>query len=203
VLHFLISTKPVVSPPQIVKSVKGRLQHLIRGACPAAFRRNFSLASVGEVRGEVVENYVANQLGHHVMADPRVQERLCNYQLEFPEVELSEPVFSSHGRYVFNLHLVFAHDGRWHEVRQERLTKTRDMILRVAQKKKNRLSRAAILSDHVHLCLGCTIDESPESVALAYMNNIAYTHGMQPLFYHSYYLGTFGSYDMDAIRRLL
>ena len=40
-------------------------------------------------------------------------------------------------------------------------------------------------------------------VALAYMNNLAYAHGMQPLFYHSYYAGTFGTYDLDAIRRLL
>lgn len=203
VLHFLLSTKPAVPPPQIVKSVKGRLQHLIRAQFPTAFRRNFSLASVGDVRGDVVENYVANQLGHHRMAEVRVQERLCGYQLEFPDADLSAPVFSSHGRYVLNLHLVVVHDCRWHEVREDRLTKTRDMVLGVAQKKKHRLSRAAILSDHVHLCLGCTHEESPESVALGYMNNLAYAHGMTPSLCHSYYVGTFGTYDLDAIRRLL
>jgi hypothetical protein len=26
---------------------------------------------------------------------------------------------------------------------------------------------------------------------------------MEPLFYHSYYVGTFGTYDLGAIRRLL
>ncbi len=36
-----------------------------------------------------------------------------------------------------------------------------------------------------------------------YMNNIAYAHGMKPLLYHSYYVGTFGTYDLDAIRRSL
>lgn len=55
VLLFLVSTKPHVSPPQIVKSVKGRLQHLLQKTHPNAFRRNFSLASVGEVRRDVVE----------------------------------------------------------------------------------------------------------------------------------------------------
>ena len=203
VLHFLLSTKPTISPPQIVKSVKGRLQHLIRSSCPGAFRRNFSLSSVGEVRQEVVENYVASQLGHHRMADDRVQERLAAFQLAFPEVALSEPMFSSHGRYLFNLHLVLVHDGRWCEVREDQLTKTRDMILGVARKKQHRLSCAAILSDHLHLTIGCAIGESPETVALSYLNNLAYAQGMQPLFCHSYYVGTFGTYDMEAIRHSL
>ena len=203
VLHFLLSTKPTISPPQIVKSVKGRLQHRIRSSCPGAFQRNFSLSSVGEVRQDVIENYVASQLGHHRMADDRVQERLAAFQLEFPEIDLSEPVFSSHGRYLFNLHVALVHDGRWCEVREDRLTKTRDMILGVATKRQHRLSRVAILSDHVHLTIGCAIEESPETVALSYMNNLAYAHGMQPLFCRSYYAGTFGTYDMDAVRRSL
>src|SRR5271157_4595529 len=80
VLHFLLSTKPAIAPPQIVKSVKGRLQHLIRNAHPSAFRRNFSLASIGDVRGDVIESYVANQLGHHRMADDRVQDDLRRFQ---------------------------------------------------------------------------------------------------------------------------
>jgi REP element-mobilizing transposase RayT len=203
ILHFLLSTKPTISSPQIVKSVKGRLQHLIRSSYPGAFRRNFSLSSVGEVRQEEIENYVASQLGHHRMADERVQERLAAFQLEFPEVDLAEPFFSSHARYVYNLHLVLVHNGRWCEVREDRLMRTREMILGIAKKKKHRLSRAAILSDHVHLTMGCAIEETPEAVALTYMNNLAYAHGMEPLFYHSYYVGTFGTYDLGAIRRLL
>ena len=203
VAHFLLSTRPEVPPPGIVKSVKGRLQHAIRSSCPEAFRRNFSLGSVGDARREVIEAYVADQLGHHVMADDRVQQRLAAFQLEFPEVDLSPPLFSSHGRYVANLHLVLVHAGRWREVREERLIKTRDMLVGVARKKQHRLSRAAILADHLHLTLGFAIEESPEAVALTYMNNIAYAHGLEPLFCHSYYVGTFGEYDLGAIRRCL
>jgi REP element-mobilizing transposase RayT len=203
ILHFLLSTQPTISPPQIVKSVKGRLQHLIRSSFPGAFRRNFSLGSVGEVRQEVIESYVASQLGHHRMADDRVQERLAAFQIEFSGVDLAEPIFSSHGRYIYNLHLVLVHDGRWCDVREDRLMTTRDMILGVAKKKQHRLSRAAILADHVHLTMGGTIDEAPEAVALTYMNNLAYAHEMEPLFYHSYYVGTFGTYDLSAIRRSL
>ncbi len=203
VLHFLLSTKPAIAPPQIVKSVKGRLQHLIRKTHPTAFRRNFSLAGIGEVRRDVIENYVARQLGHHRMADDSIQERLARFQLEYPEVDLCEALFSSHGRYFYNLHLVLVHDGRWCEVREDRLAKTRDMILGVVKKKQHRLSRAAILPDHVHMTIGCAISESPETVALTYLNNLAYANGMQPLFCHSYYVGTFGEYDLNAIRRSL
>ena len=203
VLHFLLSTKPTIAPPQIVKSVKGRLQHLVRRVHSTAFRRNFSLASIGDVRHDVIETYVANQLGHHRMADERVQADLRQFQLSFPEVDLTEPVFSSHGRYVYNLHLVLVHDSRWCEVHLDRITKTRDMGLGVAKKKQHRLSRAAIIPDHVHLAMGCSLNESPEAFALAYLNNLAYAQGMKPVFRYSYYVGTFGEYDMDAVRRCL
>ncbi|MBI1902233.1 MAG: transposase [Planctomycetia bacterium] len=81
---FLVSTQPPTAPPEIVKSVKGRLQHEISAHVPRAFQRNFSLTSVGGAKREAVEAYVADQLGNHRMADDRVQERLQEFQLSFP-----------------------------------------------------------------------------------------------------------------------
>lgn len=101
---FLLSTKPSVAPPQIIWSVKGRLQNLIQQTHSKAFRRNFSLTSIGDVKREAVEAYVADQLGHHHMVDERVQERLTQFQLTFPDVDLSQPVFSAHGQYIYNIH---------------------------------------------------------------------------------------------------
>src|SRR5208283_2199708 len=101
---------------------------------------NFSLTSTGDVPRQVIEGYVANQLGHHRMADEQVQSQLHQFRLSFPEVDLAEPVFSSHGRYVYNLHPVFVHDSRWCEVRLDCLAKTRKMVLGVAGKKHHRLS---------------------------------------------------------------
>jgi hypothetical protein len=37
--QFLVSTKPAVSPQALVRSVKGRLQYLVRGERPKAFQR--------------------------------------------------------------------------------------------------------------------------------------------------------------------
>jgi REP element-mobilizing transposase RayT len=200
---FLLSTTPPVSPPAIVKSVKGRLQHLIRSTSPEAFRRNFSLTSLGDASRDVIEEYVAKQLGHHRMADERVQERLAQFQLVFPDVDLSKPLFSSHGRYMFNLHLVLVNSERWREIRESELATTRDMFVNAATSKRHRLSRLSIQPDHLHATLGCNVNASPQEVALAYMNNLSYAHGMRPVFQNSYYVGTFGEYDIGAVRRNL
>lgn len=175
---FLLSTQPPVTPPQIVKSVKGRLQHLLRASAPKAFRRNFSLTSVGDVRRETVESYVGSQLGHHGMADARVQARFKELQFAFPDVNLSAEQLSSHGRYVYSLHLVLVHEQRWREIREDHLGVTRDMFFKVARHKGHKVSRLALLPDHLHASLGCGFEESPEEIALAYMNNLAFAHGM-------------------------
>ncbi|MBI1900208.1 MAG: hypothetical protein HYS13_03705 [Planctomycetia bacterium] len=183
-----------------MQRVKGRFQYAISSEAPKAFRRNFSLSSLGDAKREVVESYVAKQLCHHRMADDRVQERLKDFQLSFPEVDLSQPQFSSHGRYIYNLHLVLVHDDRVADVRQESLALTRDMFVRAAQQKRHRLSRLSLFADHLHATLGSAPSESPQEVALAYMNNLAFAHGMKQIFCFSYYLGTFGDFDMGAVR---
>jgi hypothetical protein len=81
VSQFLISTRPMVAPLLIVQRVKGRLQHLLHGTLSKPFRRNYSLRSIGSTRRERLEQYLANQLGHHRMAEPRVQQRLERYQI--------------------------------------------------------------------------------------------------------------------------
>ncbi|HUE72978.1 MAG TPA: hypothetical protein VMP01_18985 [Pirellulaceae bacterium] len=202
-LLFLLSTKSHASPKGIVKSVKGRLQHAVRATHPELFKRNFSLTGIGEVRREAVEAYVSQQLGHHRMADQQVQEPLADFQLCFPEVDLSEARFSTHGRYLCNLHLVLVHNERWCDVCYERLAITRDMVLRAARKKGHSLSRLAVLPDHLHVTLGFSWNEAPADVALGYLNNLAYAHGMKPLFQFGYFVGTFGEYDLDAVRRNL
>ena len=198
---FLLSTRPEVAPPQIVKSVKGRLQSIIRASLPKAFRRNFDLTSLGDASRQVVERYVGDQLGHHRMADVRVQERLGTFQIEFPEVDLSSPVYTAHGRYTYNLHVALVHEGRWTEIREEQLLASREMVVKNARKRGHRLSRVSVLADHLYWTMGCNPDESPEEVVLSYLNNLAFAHGMKALYCFSYYVGTFGEYDMGAVRR--
>lgn len=198
--QFLISTSPSVSPASVIRSVKGRLQHIVRGSRPNAFRRNYSIRSLGSAKREVVERYVSSQLDHHQMADPRVQEMLKGSQIHREEVDLSHPRRTSYGEYIYNLHVVIVNDKRWMEVRQEVLAGTHRMLLGTSGKKGHLLSRAGIFADHLHLAVGCGIRESPQEVALGYMNNLAYAQGMRPVFQFGFYVGTFGEYDFGALK---
>jgi REP element-mobilizing transposase RayT len=177
VSQFLLSTRPEVSPERLVWSVKGRLQHRIQQERPKAFRRNYGLRSLGSAARDVVENYVQAQIEHHPMADPRVQRMLQEIQIRNPEVDLSKPCQNTHALYWYNLHVCFVNDGRCREICGETFQRMRTMILRAAGKKGHRLSFGGILTDHIHLTLGCQTKESPAEVALSYMNNLAYACG--------------------------
>ena len=199
--QFLVSTKPAVSPHALVRSVKGRLQYLVRGERPKAFQRNYCLRSVGSVTREDVENYVRAQPGHHPMADPRVQAIFERNQICNPQVDLSRPRQGDHAIYWYNLHIVLVHAERFREVCEERIAARRAMIIGVCEKQGYLLSRAGIVSDHVHLTLGGVPNQSPGEIAVRFMNNLAYRDGMKRVFEFGYYVGTFGEYDLGAIPR--
>ena len=111
--QFLVSTKPAVSPHTLVRSVKGRLQYLVRSERPKAFQRNYCLRSVGSAAREAVEDYVRGQPGHHPMSDPRVQAVLERNQICNPHVDLSRSRQGDHAIYWYNLHIVLVHAERF------------------------------------------------------------------------------------------
>lgn len=203
VSQFLVSTQPQSSPAEIVRSVKGRLQYVIRTERPQPFQRNYSIASVGSASREVIDEYLRTQTDHHPMADPRTQQLLEKYQIHRPEVDLGKPRRSSHGEFLHNLQVVLVREGRHSEVREEVLLAVQRMVLGASQKKGHLLSRCSLLSDHIHLMLGCGVDESPEQVALGYMNNLAYAQRRSRVYGFGFYVGTVGEYDLGAIRQAL
>ncbi len=198
VSQFLVSTRPEVAPERIVWSVKGRLQHAVRRQRPKAFRRNYGLRSIGSATRETVEQYVRSQVAHHPMADPRVEEVLRAVQIDDPSVDLSVPRRSAHGLYWYNLQVCFMNDGRCMEIRPEPLLRVREMIVKSAAKRGHLLSTGGIVADHIHLTLGCNVEESPADVALSYMNNLAYACGMKRVFAFGFYVGTCGEYDLGV-----
>jgi hypothetical protein len=46
---------------------------------------------------------------------------------------------------------------------------------------------------------GCKIDQSPEDIALGFLNSGAIALGMKPQFKFGYYAGTTGEYDLGAV----
>jgi hypothetical protein len=61
--------------------------------------------------------------------------------------------------------------------------------------------RCRTRTDHLHLALRGNVRQSPEEIALTFQNNLAYALGQLRIWADSYYSGTFGEYDMWAIRR--
>lgn len=200
--QFLISTRPSIAPLMIAKRVKGRLQHLIAGGRQRPFRRNYAIRSIGFSKRSVIENYLARQLQHHRRLDAELDKRMAPFQIFLPEVNLAQPSRTSHAIYWYNLHLVLASAGQRVELREKSsLAAVRDMILRIRKARKHRLSRASVLPNHVHLTFGASLEQSPEEIALAYLNNLAYACGMKKIFAYSYFVGTFGEYDLNVIPR--
>ena len=201
VTQLLVSTPPNVAPQFLAQRVKGRLQHLIRKKMPGAFRRNYSLSTVGSTKRGKLESYVAQQIEHHRYADPRFRALLRRFQIVRADADLSQRQATSHALYTFNLHVVLEVQPGAAANDEPTLQAWRDMILRASQAKGRLLTRASVLPDHIHLLVGCQLDESPEQVALGYLNNLAYACGMKPVFRYSYYVGSFGEYDLGAIER--
>ena len=199
VSQFAISTLPHVSPLLVVQRVKGRLQYLVRHKWPKAFRGNYALRSFGKVTREAVEQYVASQVNHHPMADPRVDARLRRYQIVNDDVDLAVAQRTTQGLYWYNLHVVLVHRERWMEIREDVLCGVRDMIVSASQAKGYLLSRGGILPDHVHLAMGCPIDVAPMDIALGFLNNLAFVYEMRPVFQFGGFVGTFGEYDSHAV----
>jgi REP element-mobilizing transposase RayT len=185
----------------MVQRVKGRLQHLLQSHGYNSFRRNYCLRSIGSTRREVVDRYLASQLDHHQVTDPRVKALLSKYQIHDPLVDLSRPRFTAHAQYWYNLHLVLVNEQRHRETSDCYFSALNTWIRRIAKAKNHRLARGALLPDHLHLTLGCGLESSPEEVALSYLNNLAYALGMKHVFRNSYFVGTFGEYDLGVVPR--
>lgn len=199
-LQLFVSTRPESSPSNVVRSVKGRFQYLVRDRLPKAFRRNYHIHSTGEAKASVLDHYVAGQAAKHRMADQAVQARLESLQFHDKAVDLSKPSIGTYGQYLNSLQIVVENTETWHEVRETQLQRVREIIVRAANKKGWSLSRIGLLSNHVHVLLGAGVTESPQSVALSLMNNIAYVYELKPILKFSFYVGTFGGYDRGVVR---
>jgi REP element-mobilizing transposase RayT len=167
------------------------------------FRRNYSIAGVGEAHCRELDHYIANQPDRHAMADRRVQQQLAELQFHDPAVDLCRIRTTSHGQYVYGLQVVVENELGWHETRREILNESLETIRAVAKKSDWLLSRIGIVTNHLHVLLGPAITDSAETVALSLMNSLAFTQNSKPILRHSYYVGTFGKYDRNAIRHRL
>ncbi len=198
--QFLVSTQITSAPSFIVQRLKGRLYYVVKKRKPKPLRGNFAIRSIGKSGREETEKYVADQLGHHIMADQRVQAALEELQYHDPTVVLSEPIRSSHGLYWYNLHCVFVHRERWHCVDLAQLHRVQRVILSLSRDEGNHLAAAGVLTDHIHLLARCPYDRSPMDVAISYLNGMASAWDGRAIYQYGGYVGTVGEYTTHAIQ---
>lgn len=197
--QFLVSTQVTSAPSFIVQRLKGRLYHAVKSRKPKPLRGNFALRSIGKSGREETEKYVTDQLGHHVMADQRVQTALEELQFHDTTVILSDPVRSSHGLYWYNLHFVFVHRERWRCVDLAQLHRVQRSILSLSRDEGIQLAAAGVLTDHIHLLGRCPYDRSPLDIALLYLRGMSSVWDGRAIYQYGGYVGTVGEYTTHAI----
>lgn len=202
-IQLLFSAAPSVSPQFMAGRAKGRLDHALRSAGhKMRLSRKLSVQSVGENVTAEVESYIDSQVERAHFADGRFESLLKDLTVINPAVDLAQPTASARGRYWYNLHVVLVTEERYRIVEQKQLALIRDWCLSIATKKRHAISRMAVMPDHVHIALRGNLAASPNEVVGDFQNNLAFALGQVRVWQDSFYVGTFGSYNMRAIRRL-
>lgn len=195
------SVTPQVTPVLFTARVKGRLDHALRKAgVPVRFSRKVAMVSIGENHRAEVEQYIAQHGEKEAHGDPALEEMLRPLTVVDPAVDLSAGTETTSGRYWYNLHIVIVTAERWRNCDVPWLRRIRDQTMRIAAKKGYGVSRLSVVPDHVHMSLRGNIEHSPDHIVLAFQNNLAYMLGQTRVWQYTYYVGTFGEYDMNAVR---
>ena len=181
---------------------KGRLDHAIRTAGETLpFSRKVALRAVGDNTREDIEGYIRQQVAQERFVDPQFSEMLSQFTVAVNEVDLSQPSETARGRYWFNLHVVLVTDQRYRFTDEKTLQQLFDGVFRIARNKEHLISSLSVMPDHVHIALRPKIDEKPAQVARSYQNNLAYFLNRGRIWEDSFYVGTFGEYTTQAVRK--
>lgn len=201
-INCTCSVKPTVSPIFFVGRIKGRLQHAMQQAgTPIRFSRKVSFRSLGKNKRQQIEAYIAKQVVKERFVDKRFSELMESVTVADHSARLQDPSKTDSGRYWYNLHLVLVTDARMRFTDKRSLNLMALTCDKIAAKNAYSVACRSVMPDHLHLALRGDIAQSPEEIGLAYLNNIAFAFGQQAVFRPGYYVGTFGDYDMGAIRR--
>jgi REP element-mobilizing transposase RayT len=202
-VQILFTASPKISPVLCTSRVKGRLQHALRQAgSPVTFTRKTSFRSLGDNVSPAVEGYLAKQVSKEQFVDPRFVKHMQEFIVQRDEIDLALPTETASGRYWYNIHLVLVIGGRM-RMRDDQMMRTiRDSAIAIARRKGYGLKALSLMPDHLHVAFRGNIEQSPEEIALAFLNNLAYLVGRKRIWQDGYYVGTFSEYDMKIVRRL-
>ena len=197
-----VSTKPNVIPTQIVARLKGRIDHLCRSkGIPFKFSRKVSLRTLGNNTITDVRDYIRSQVVAAQFCDPDFATSLKQFTRIWNGEHAGQvPIEVASGRYWYHLHLVLVVDDR-HRIRDlSYLGAIFESCQAIALDRGFMLDSISVLPDHVHLSLRGAIADSPEAIAMAYLNDSCRMLRANELWRPSYYVGSIGAYNMNAVR---
>lgn len=200
-VKLVFSAQPIVSPILLATRAKGRLDYALRTqAIPHRFRRKLAVRSLGENTRDEVGQYLASQIEAAQFVDPRFESLLKDYTMHFPCIDLKLPTNVLSGRYWYDLHIVLVTASRYRFVDMKSLATIRDASIATAYTESYGLSRLSVMPDHLHLLLRGKLDQSPANIVASFQNGIADAFGGVRIWQDSFYVGSVGEYNMNAIR---
>lgn len=198
-IHLTVAAPPDLAPVRIAQRLKGRLDHALRKAgTPVSFSRKVGVRAIGHNCTAVVERYVRDQLEHVDLADSRYRATLAAAAIHDPAVDLADPAVVTHGRYWYNLHVVFVVARRYRIGGQGLLQGLRERVRAASAARGCALKRMALMPDHMHLALRGNPRLSPSEIALSLQEATSVAAGCR-LWEAGFYVGTFGDYDCATV----
>ena len=196
----VVSTKPIIAPTVIVSRLKGRIDHAYRlTGNPLKFSRKVALRSLGENTQQDVDRYIAKQVDKQCFVDETFSSALHEFTRVWSN-DASRPLEVSSGRYWYRLHLVLGIEKRDRIRDLKFLGKLFEMIQEAALDSGYVLSALSVMTEHVHIALRGLVDKSPDEIARYFQATVELRLAVSGLWQPSYYVGTFGAYNMNIVR---
>ena len=174
-LRAVLSLKPSIPPSEVTRFVKGNIATAVRNEAEISelWSRGWFCRSVGTVTTETIRQYVHGQYEHHRAApesDPQLAKG-ARYRHRGDAEELRK---SAHATFEYNLHVVLVMSGREPILDLEVAESLAVYLRQVCEKKSWIPWNIDVLPDHLHMLVGVSPSESPESVSLGLLNNVEY-----------------------------
>lgn len=201
-LKLLVSVKPELSPEFVVQRSKGRLSYLLRQMSGVRLSRKVSLRSIGSNRRNDVEQYISKQVIKEGFVDEKYCERLDAYTSKIPSYDFTKPSMNKRGAYWYDLHIVLVREYRQQFLRAFEFDEVRNSFLACLSENRLSLNSYSIMPDHLHTALRGRSSLSPLDIGCEIMNRTSGAFG-RALWQKGMYLGTFGEYDIEAIRQII
>lgn len=188
---LLLDSRANVSPHTIVQRLRGRLQAVLRRWDAKALAAEDELSSIGTFSQQAVEALLRQQRFYSPPSAPTPEpSRFVEYRWDDPTVDLNRASEFQNKRYWYNLHVVFTFAEIVCLLNDNELGLVWQTLMRVAQQKQHWLRRAEIQTDSLQACLRGQWMESPEEIALTYLNEFAFSVGQRKVFGDNYLVGT-------------